>query len=258
MPFDRNEIEALERISKYPRKMRAQEILVHDGSHVSCVCLMITGFAYRYKYLSDGKRQILGYLLPGDLCDTQFVISNETDHNIALLTDSEVVMIPIHVLMGTMVAHPKIERALLLAAVVEWAMLREWLLNVGQRAALQKLAHFFCEIAARLRAIGAVNSDGSFALPLTQAELADTMGLTTVHVNRIMQRFRHDGIVAWSRGRLTILNPSMLQRIAGFEGRYLHLDRAPAEADFQPHPRVAGSDVPYLAGRMPAFAPAQR
>ncbi len=257
MPLDGEEIDAIERISKNSRKMRAHEILVHDGSQVSCVCLMITGFAYRYKYLSDGRRQILGYLLPGDLCDTQFVISNESDHNIALLTDSEVVMIPNHVLMGTMVEYPKIERALLLAAVVEWAMLREWLLNVGQRAALQKLAHFFCEIAARLRAIGMVNSDGSFSLPLTQAELADTMGLTTVHVNRIMQRFRHDGIVAWSRGRLTILNQPTLQGIAGFEGRYLHLEPASAESGFQPHPRVTGSDSEYLEVRMPAFAPAR-
>lgn len=258
IPLEANAIEAIERFCHTPRAMRAQDILVHDGSRVSCVSLLITGFAYRYKYLPDGRRQILGYLLPGDLCDTHFVINNKSDHNIALLTDASVVMIPNPVLMSTMVEYPQIERALLLVAVAEWAMLREWLLNVGQRPAMQKLAHFFCEIAARLRSLGVNNPDSSYSLPLTQVELADTVGLTTVHVNRVMQRLRRNGIVAWSRGRLVILNQSALERIAGFEDRYLHL--APTMPAPAPDP-VLGTGPSHIAftnGDMPRHAPMEQ
>lgn len=223
MSLDQDEIDVIKRLSRRTRKFRVHETLINQESPPNVVCLILTGVAYRYRYLSDGRRQIFGYLLAGDLCDAEFVISNECDHNVGLLCDSQVAMIATGDLMSAMVAYPKIERALLIAATVEMGILREWLLNIGQRDAVQKLAHFLCEISARIEAIGEVNSDGSFTLPITQIELADTIGLTPVHVNRSLQRLRRQGILCWSRRRLTVVNREILTHIAGFDDAYLRL-----------------------------------
>ncbi len=211
------------------RIVRANETLVREGSRPDRVCLILKGVAYRYRYLANGRRQIFGYLIPGDLCDTQFVILNECDHNVGLLCDTEVAVISLAALMTAMVKHPKIERALLMMSLVEAAMLREWLLNVGQRDASQKLAHFFCELSARFKALGNHDVDKGFTIPLTQIELADTMGLTVVHVNRILQRFRHDRLLNWSRRHFDIVDYQQLEHLAGFDPSYLRLNESRAE-----------------------------
>jgi len=219
------EIDAIEAMCSNRRVVRANEILVSEGCRPDRVCLVLSGVAFRYRFLSNGRRQIFGYLLPGDLCDTQFVILNESDHNVGLLCDSEVAVISLPVLMRTMVAFPKIERALLMMSLVDAAMLREWLLNVGQRDAFQKLAHFFCELSARYHALGLYEEDKGINIPLTQIELADTMGLTVVHVNRMLQRFRHEGLLNWSRRHVNILNYPQLEYLAGFDASYLRLQQ---------------------------------
>jgi len=221
--LDAPEIQAIRHISRHSRRFQAHDTLIHQESRPNFVCLIVSGIAFRYRYLPDGRRQIFGYLLPGDLCDTHFVISNQSDHSVGLLCDSVVAMISTSELMEVMVNHPRIERALLMTSLVEAAVMREWLLNVGQRDAIQKLSHFFCEMAARLHSIGDVNPDGSFSIPITQTELADTIGLTPVHVNRSLQRLRREGLVVWTKRRLTIVNRDLLEMIAGFDEAYLQL-----------------------------------
>ncbi len=231
--LDHEEISALDQIARHPRRYRAGEILFHEGSHPQHVCLIQEGFALRYKCSRDGKRQILGYLIEGDICDAHFTIFNKCDHSVQLLTDALIVQIPTQVLMETIVRYPRIERAILLTTLVEKAMLREWLLNVAQRDACQKLAHFFCEMAARLTAVGLANDDGSISLPLTQRELADTVGLTTVHANRTLQRLRSDGLITLTHRRLTILDPDRLCELADFNQDYLRIDDRPLELAFR-------------------------
>ncbi len=223
------EIDAIETMCSNRRIARAHEMLVSEGARPDRVYLVMSGVAFRYRFLANGRRQIFGYLLPGDLCDTQFVILNEADHNVGLLCDSEVAVIPLSVLMRTMVAYPKIERALLMMSLVDAAMLREWLLNVGQRDAFQKLAHFFCELSARYDSLGLHEDAKGFSIPLTQIELADTMGLTVVHVNRMLQRFRHEGLLNWSRRRVDILDYPRLEYLAGFDASYLRLEHKRVE-----------------------------
>lgn len=215
---------AVEAMTTRRRTFGADQTLVREGSRQDRICLILSGVAFRYRYLANGRRQIFGYLLPGDLCDTQFVIMNESDHNVGLLCDTEVAVISLPVLMTAMVTFPKIERALLMMSLIDAAMLREWLLNVAQRDAAQKLAHFFCELSARFRSIGHHDTLDGFNIPLTQIELADTMGLTVVHVNRIMQRFRHDGLLNWSRRHFDVLDYPRLKNLAGFDPTYLRLD----------------------------------
>lgn len=215
------EIAALENLSRSRKKFAAGQTLVTQGSKPFCAFLILAGVAFRYKYLSNGKRQIFGYILNGELCDAHFVISAHSDHDIGLLTDSEVAMIPMHELVGVTANFPSIRSALLKMILVEDAILREWLLNVGQRNAPQKLAHFICEICERLLKVGSVNLDGSYNVPLTQLDLADTMGLTVVHVSRCLQKFRREGLMHWSRRRLTILDLPRLRQVAGFDPAYL-------------------------------------
>ena len=216
-------------LTKTRRIARATETLFHEGSRPSGVYMIVSGAGFRYRYLPNGRRQILGYLLPGDLCDTQFVILRKCDHNVGLLCESEVAIISPSALMSAMVQFPRIERALLMMAVVEAAMLREWLLNVGQRDAREKLAHFFCETSSRLNALPDHRDDQRFDISMTQLDLADTVGLTVVHVNRVLQQFRRDGLIKWSRRHFNILDPVRLEQIAGFDPAYLQIGNVRAE-----------------------------
>ncbi len=230
-----DDIAALEHLSHNRKTFAAGETLVRQGSRPFSVFLILKGVAYRYRHLANGKRQIFGYLLAGDVCDAHFVVSRHSDHDIGLLTDADVAMIQIHELIAVMAEYPNIRRALLRVRLVEDAILREWLLNVGQRSAPQKLAHFICEISQRLLAVGRVNPDGSFDVPLTQLDVADTTGLTVVHVSRCLQKFRRDGLVDWARQQLTIRNLPGLRQIAGFDAGYLQGRSA------QALPRVSAS-----------------
>jgi len=118
--------------------------------------------------------------------------------------------------------HPAVARSLRISTLVDEATLREWLLNVGRRTAVERIAHLFCELLLRLQAVGLV-SENSVALPLTQVDLADTTGLSTVHVNRALQELRRQGLIELTRGRLTILNQPRLRALAEFKANYLHL-----------------------------------
>lgn len=220
---------AIAAITTHRRSMSAGDTLAYEGSRPDRVCLILNGVGFRYRYLNNGRRQIFGYLLPGDVCDTQFVICNECDHNVGILCDTEVAVISLSDLMTTMVNFPKIERALLMMSLVDAAISREWLLNVGQRDALQKIAHFFCELSARFEAFGRRGFEQGFTIPLTQTEIADTMGLTVVHVNRILQQFRRDGLLLWSRRHFDILDHDRLATLAGFNPNYLRLSQPRSE-----------------------------
>lgn len=183
--------------------------------------------------LRDGRRQILGYLLPGDICDLHVTLLGEMDHSIALLTDAEVVAIPAKGLQEVMERHRAIERALWRATLVDEAVLREWLTNLGQREAFSRVGHHLCELWHRMRIIGQVDEDEQFDLPLTQEELGDSLGLTAVHVNRVLKRLRDNGLIALKHKRLTLLDPRRLTAVTGFDADYLHLVGRAAESEVQ-------------------------
>jgi CRP-like cAMP-binding protein len=219
--FDNQEIAALVALSASPRIYPSGHILINDCTCVEHVFLLLEGMAYRYKILPSGKRQILGYLVPGDLFDLQFDPASRPDHSIALLCKSTVVKIPIRRMDHLLSQFPHVERALTVATLLDVAILREWLLNIGQRNAIQKVSHFFCEMMVRLSKVGQVDADGSFDLPVNQMMLADTTGLTSVHINRTLQRLRGLGLIILKHRRLSILNFNHLAAVADFEGSYL-------------------------------------
>lgn len=218
-----SDIGVIERLTANPRTYRAGQDLIREGDRPDFVFLLIEGWAYRYKILPAGSRQILAYLLPGDFCDIHIFVLKSMDHSIALLNNAKVVAVPAQDMLDLMTDHPDIERALCWATLVDEAVLREWLTSMGQRDAFPRIAHLLVELWLRMRAIGLAQDD-CFSLPLTQTDLGDALGLTPVHVNRTLQRLRADGLITLERKRLTIHEPERLMALSGFEPNYLHLD----------------------------------
>lgn len=212
----------LERISANPRILPPHADLIREGDRPDGVFLVMDGLVCRHKTLSDGQRQIMAFLVPGDFCDLDVALLKRMDHTLTTFSLCRVVHLTPETIKDLMDHHPQIARALRMATLVDEATLREWLVNLGCRSSMGRLAHLFCELLVRLRVVGAA-SENSYALPLTQADLANTTGITTVHVNRTLQKMREEKLIELKRGRLTILDLPRLQKIAAFEPSYLHL-----------------------------------
>jgi CRP-like cAMP-binding protein len=216
--------QALEALGSNARSYPAGHILIREGDRPEEVFLLMSGWAYRYKLLRDGSRQIMAYLIPGDLCDIHIFILKEMDHGIGLLSNAKVAAISRQEMASLLDKRPMIARSLFWATLVDEAVLREWLVNMGQRDAYERIAHLFCEMWTRMHKVGLVLRQ-EFSLPLTQEELGDTLGLTSVHINRMLQRMRAEGLISLSKGQLTIHNIDRMREVAGFNPNYLHLDR---------------------------------
>lgn len=219
--FDQLDKHLLASVTAYSHTVLAHQDIIQEGEAPSDVHLITSGMAIRYKLLSNGSRQIFAYLLPGDFCDLHVFILNEMDHGIATLSDCTVVDIPRDAILR-LTERPAIARALWWATLVDESTLREALVNMGRRRAEERVAHFLCELLVRLEVVGLV-SDNTFELPLTQTELADTMGLSPVHINRVLQHIRGQKLIAFSRGSMTVLDVEGLKCFSGFNPNYLHL-----------------------------------
>ena len=215
---------AIDRMCAHRISVEAKRQLIREGERPNDVYLLLEGWGYRHKILPDGSRHILAYLIPGDLCDIHIFILKTMDHSLGLLSPATVAVISQEAILEVMDKYPRIERGLWWATLVDEAVLREWLVNIGQRDAYKRLAHLFCELWLRMRAVGLAD-EGRFSLPLTQEELGDTMGLTSVHVNRTLQKMRAEGLISFEKRQLTIHDPQRLMSEAEFTPNYLHLDR---------------------------------
>ncbi|MFK5600526.1 Crp/Fnr family transcriptional regulator [Methylobacterium sp. HMF5984] len=213
---------ALDGLAPRIRQVGARVDLVREGDAPENVHLILDGLACRYKVLPDGKRQIMALLVPGDFCDLNVFILDQMDHNIGTISPCHVVDIPRRAIEEITEAHPQITRAFWWCALVDEAVLREWLVNLGGRAPEQRLAHLLCELLVRLDAVGKVTND-SYPFPFTQPELADTMGLSAVHVHRTLRELRDLGLITLKRRVLTIHDVEQLKAFCGFTPNYLHL-----------------------------------
>lgn len=197
--------------------------IAREGEPPQAVYLIQSGWACRYKMLEDGRRQILSIFLPGDLCDLNVFILKRLDHSLLALTQVEYAALSQADLEG-LTRHPRIFQALCWEALVNSAIQREWTVNLGQRSALERLAHLLCELFIRLRMVGLTNGD-SCELPLTQIDLADTLGLTSVHVSRTLKELRERNLIRLHDRQLRIIDFEALCAVALFDPKYLHLDR---------------------------------
>ncbi|RYB01347.1 Crp/Fnr family transcriptional regulator [Lichenibacterium ramalinae] len=228
-PFGPKDKELLANTVIGERTVKAHEDIIREGESPDDVHLITSGFACRHKILPDGSRQIFAYLLPGDFCDLHVFILDVMDHTISTLSPCTVVDIPRKAILR-LTERPAIARALWWATLVDESTLREAVVNMGRRRAEERVAHFLCELLARLENVGLV-ADNTFSLPITQAELSDTMGLSTVHMNRVLQYFRGQKLITFSRGRLKVLNVEALKRFSSFNPNYLHLGRHKPKLD---------------------------
>jgi CRP-like cAMP-binding protein len=217
------ESQAVVECCKDVRAVGAREDVISQGDRTGGVKLLLDGFACRYKTLEDGRRQIVAYFVPGDLCDLRVFILKRMDHSIGAIAPSRVATIAPDDVLKLMHTYPALTRALWWSTLVEEAIAREWILNVGQRNALERTAHLFCELLYRFRAVG-LNEGLSCTLPLTQVELAETLGLSPVHVNRTLQELRRQKLITLDDGTLTIQNLQALEELSFFNAEYLHQD----------------------------------
>ncbi len=216
--------EWLESISSQSRDVSANVDLIQEGEQPHFVQLVLDGFAVRYKSTVEGNRQIFAYLVPGDFCDLHVALLDQMDHSIGTVTPCSIVQIPRETIVELTERRPALTRAFWLCSLIDEATLREWLVNIGQRPADQRIAHLFCELHTRLAVIG-MATDGMFELPISQAELGDTVGISPVHVNRSLRTLREEGLVTFRSERIVISDLNRLKRFAGFNPAYLHLLR---------------------------------
>jgi len=216
----------LEEMFTQVRLVEAGSDIVSDGDHPSRSTLVVRGFAARYKVLADGQRQITALHLPGDFIDLHSFLLKPMDHGIAALSRCRVASVPHETLAALSVSEPHLTRLFWMLTLLDSALHREWLVALGRRSALGRLAHLLCELKLRLGVVGACEAD-SFAMPLTQVDLGDMLGLTSVHVSRVLRELRDGNYIVWKGAQVSITDWSGLRRLAEFDERYLHIVRAP-------------------------------
>lgn len=214
---------ALAQISRNLRFIDARRDLIAEGDKPRYVHLVLDGWACRYKQLPDGKRQIVALFVPGDFCDVNVYILKAMDHSIGAITRLKVAMITPEEMNVLTAERPRITQALWWHELVAAAVQREWTLNLGQRSAYERLSHLLIELYMRLNTVGRAHH-GRCDFPLTQNDLADATGLTSVHVNRTLQELRRDGLIELERKQLQILDMPHLMDLAMFNPNYLHRD----------------------------------
>jgi CRP-like cAMP-binding protein len=209
------------------RTFEPHQYIVREGDMQSECCLIVDGFAFRQKTTVEGARQILSVHLTGDFVDLEASLLRQADHSIQALTRCEVAMVPAAAIQALQLEHPVIAQAMWVDTLIDAAIFREWILNVGQRPAKARVAHLLCEFAKRLELAGLGTAAG-YEFPMTQEQLGDATGLTPVHINRTLKALDADGLIERKRRMLHIPDWQRLRAVAGFSEVYLHLDQLAA------------------------------
>jgi CRP-like cAMP-binding protein len=224
-PEERARLDALVALKR--RDLDAQEDIIADGAHSDYCHVLLTGLACRYKILPDGERQIMAFLVPGDLCDAEIFVLKKMDHAVGTLTPSTIAMIHSSEMKKLLREVSALSEALWWGTMTDLGVLRERIVDQGRRDASERIAHLLYEMLVRYRVSGAARGH-SMDFPITQTDLADATGMTPSHVNRVLQRFREDGLIELRSRTLTIINPRRLKSLGQFNATYLHLDRTEA------------------------------
>jgi len=204
------------------RQFEARRDIIEEGDDPRTVNVILEGWACRYRQLSDGRRQIVSLLLPGDVCDPHIFLLDRMDHSIGALTPVTLTQIPGPTMQQVTARSPVLDRAFQREALASAAIQREWTVSLGCRSGIERLAHLFCELRARLTVVGLGNPTG-FPMPLIQSDLADALGQTTVHINRTLRELRALGLLSLRSRLLTLHDPNGLAELAHFDPVYLHV-----------------------------------
>jgi CRP-like cAMP-binding protein len=208
------------------REYRAGETFIHAGEELTQSTLLLDGIMCRYKDLRSGERQVTELHVPGDFADLHSFTLKHLDHEIMALTRCQVVLVPHAALSEITERHPHLTRVYWFSTNMDAAIHREWAVSLGRRDARARTAHLFCELQARLGLVDLADEAG-FAFDITQIQLAECLGLTSVHVNRVLRELREERVMTFRSRRVVIHDADRLRRIAEFDPSYLYLERRP-------------------------------
>ena len=208
------------------REVADGKVIVRAMTTLSHSTLLVQGLMCRYKDLSDGQRQITELHVAGDFVDLHGFLLKQVEHNVGSMTPVRIALFPHDALRRITETQPHLARMLWFSTLLDAAIHREKILSIGRRSALARIAHILCELYMRLELVG-LASDRRYDLPLTQGDLADVTGLTSVHVNRMLKRLRDDDLLSFRGGEVVIHDWEGLQRTAEFDPAYLYMERRP-------------------------------
>ncbi|NNU82158.1 Crp/Fnr family transcriptional regulator [Halovulum dunhuangense] len=217
------DLETLASLYRRRRRFRSGHEMVHEGQKNTSAFILAKGWACSYKMLPDGARQIVDFQVPGDILGLRSILFRTADHSIEAITGIEVSEVLAPDIMNAFANAPRLATAVLWAASRDEAMVVEHLVDLGRRSAEVRMAHFLLELGERLKLVGVGDAKG-FNCPLTQYHLADALGLSAVHVNRVLRHLREEGLVTFRKGRVVFDDFARLTELAGFEPGYLDQD----------------------------------
>lgn len=203
------------------RKVRKNKDVLVAGQHYETLFINHDGWLFRYKILHHGARQILDFILPGQIFGMQACLFNTSLYSVSTITDASISAIPFDMIDSIFERSPRFAKALFWSAACESAILGEHLIDTARRSAYERVSHLLLELFVRLRAVG-LTDDTSFHMPLTQELIGDALGLTTVHVNRTLRSLREDKLIAIEGKRVTLVDFEALSLLSNFENLYLH------------------------------------
>ena len=221
IPLSSGELKCLADMQLNTVKVKRGQQLTHEGQTGHKAFVLQAGWACSYKLLPDGGRQIISFPIAGDIVGLRSVLLRTADHSFAALTDAVVNPVEGTHILKCVTEFPRLGAALMWAASRDEAMVVEHLVNIGRRNAIERMAHFFMELAERLSLVG-LATEAEFKCPLTQLVLADALGLTAIHVNRVLRQLREQKLLTVGKGRVHIHDLDKLRKLAGFQGGYLN------------------------------------
>jgi CRP-like cAMP-binding protein len=227
------------------RLIATRSIVVHKGEALEHSTLLLRGFLSRHADDRRGHRQLVSLHAPGDLVDLHAYPMKQLDHDVAALTDAEVAIMPHTAIKAITEADPELARKLWFATLLDSAMHRAWIFRLGRLDAPGRVSHFFAETGARLQAVG-LGTPVRFLLPITQADVGDACGLTSVHVSRVLKSLRDTGICTFRDGEVVVHDRAAMFKCGQFDPSYLYLDEAIAAPE---------RDAPYRSTRGNAAHP---
>ena len=208
------------------RTIPADQVLIRTGEELSSSMLLLDGWLARSKDLPGGERQVTELHVAGDFADLHGFTLKRLDHDVSTLSDCKIAMVPHEQIQELIEKFPRLGRIYWFSTNMDGAIQRELSLSLGQRSAISRMAHLFCELYVRLDVVNKTSSSG-YAFPLTQRELSECLGLTVVHANRTLQELRRRGLVELENRRLKILDRTGLEGLADFDPTYLYLEKLP-------------------------------
>lgn len=220
-----DDIAAVEALPFEFKLMPARSAILYEGDRPERCCVVVSGLLCRSKSTEDGRRQYLSFHIPGDIPDLQSLHLNVMDHDLLALTDSKIAYVSHRDMHELSLDRPRIALALWRDTLIDASVFREWIMNVGRRDAAERLAHLICEVGWRMKAMG-LGEVEHFEMPITQTDLADALGITSVHVNRVLQDLRGRGLLEFRSHVVTIKDAPGMMKLSGFDPLYLHQSAA--------------------------------